>query len=121
MSRGKRPPRGTRAAAAAAEAINNVLLGALAAPVISAAVAGPSGVRSSFSPSHRRNQLGRPRPNAGVEVKRMQVFRRRKKDIKIKKLLLQPRTINVKKNGVVVRKMTVRRRSYFSGRGAGVY
>ena len=121
MSRGKRPPRGTRAAAAAAEAINNVLLGALAAPVISAAVAGPSGVRPSFSPSHRRNQLGRPRPNAGVEVKRMQVFRRRKKDIKIKKLLLQPRTINVKKNGVVVRKMTVRRRSYFSGRRARVY
>ena len=97
MPRGKRPPRATRAAAAAAKAINNVLIGGPAAPVIPVAVAGPSGVRPSFSPSHPRNQLGRPRPNAGTGVKGMQGFRRRKKDIKIKKLLSQPRTINIKK------------------------
>ena len=113
MPRGKRPP---RAAAVVSQAINNVLLGknnvgpALAAPA--PAVAGPSSA-PSFAPAHPRRRLGRPRPAGGVGVKNMQAFRRRNRDIKIKKLLPQPKTINVKKNGVIVRKMIVRRPAYF--------
>ena len=121
MPRGKRPP---RAAAAVSQVINNVLLGksnvgpTLAAPAH--AVAGPSSA-PSFTPSHLKRRLGRPRPAGGIGVKNMQAFRRRNRDIKIKKLLPQPKTINVKKNGVIVRKMVVRRRAYFPGRQARVY
>ena len=125
MPRGKRPP---RAAAAVSAAINNVLLGkinigpALGAPVAvaPAAVAGPSS-QPSFAPAHPSGRLGRPRPAGGIEVKNMQAFHRRNRDIKIKKLLPQPKTINVKKIGVIVRKMVVRRRALFPGRRARVY
>ena len=119
MPRRKRPP---RAAAAVSAAINNVLLGksnigpALGAPVAvaAAAVAGPSST-PSFAPAHSKGRLGRPRSAGGIGVKNMQAFRRRNRDIKIKKLLTQPKTINVKKNGVVVRKMVVRGRALFPG------
>ena len=120
MPRVKGPP---LAAAAISQAINNILLGkknigpALAAP---AAVAGPSSQRT-FAPAHPRGRLGRPRPSGEIGVKNMQAFRRRNRDIKIKKLLPQSRAVNVKKNGVVVRKMIVRRRAYFPGRSKKVY
>ena len=96
MPRGKRPP---RAAATFSQAINNVLLGkknigpALAAP---AAIAGPSS-QPTFAPAHLRSRLGRPRPSGGIGVKNMQAFRRRNRDIKIKKLLPQSKAVNVKK------------------------
>ena len=127
MPRGKRPP---RAAAAVSAAINNVLLGksnvgpALASAatpaIVAPAVAGPSSA-PFFAPAHPRRNLGRPRPAGGIGVKNMQAFHRRNRDIKIKKLLPQPKTINVKKNGVIVRKMVVCRRALFPGRRARIY
>ena len=101
MPRGKRPPRATRSAATT-KAINQVLLGATAPTAPAAqqpppAVAGPSGVRPSFLPLHPRNRLGRPRPSSWVGVKRMRDFRRRNRDVKIKKLLPQSKNVNVKK------------------------
>ena len=109
MPRGKRPP---RAAAQNSAAVNNVLLGKRnigpALGAAAAAVAGPSG-------------LGRPVPAGGVGVKNMQAFHRGNRSDKIKKLLAQPKTINVKKNGVIVRKMVVRRRAIFPGRRATAY
>ena len=113
MPRGKRPP---RAAAATSQAINNVLLGkrnvgpALVAP----AVASSSSQQPSFV-------SGRSRSSGAIGVKNMQAFCKRNRDIKIKKLLPQSRVVNVIKNGVVVRKMTVRRRAYFPGRRKKVY
>ena len=88
MPRGKIPP---RAAAAVSKAINNVLLGkqnvgpALAAPAVAGSSSQPNFV------------IGRPRPNREIGVKNMQAFRRRNRDIKIKKLLPQSKLKNVKK------------------------
>ena len=84
MPRGKRPP---RAAVAISQAINNVLSGkknigpALGTP---AAIAGPSS-QPTFAPAYPNRRLGRPRPSGGIGVKNMQAFRRRNRDIKIKK------------------------------------
>ena len=41
---------------------------------------------------------------------------KRIKHIKIKKLLPQAKQVQVKKNGQVIRRMTVRRKSYYPGR-----
>ena len=115
MPRGKRP---SRAAAINSTAINNAILGTLqnVGPALGAAAAALPG------PSNASRRLGRPRPSGGIGVKNMERYRKRNKDIKIKKVLPQPRIINVNiKNGVVVRKMTVRRKTYFSGRGKRVY
>ena len=113
MPSGKRPP---RAAAATSQAINNVLLGKRnVGPALAAlAVTSSSSQQPSFV-------SGRPRPSGGIGVKNMQVFRKRNKDIKIKKLLPQSRVVNVNKNGVVVRKLTDHRRAYFPGRHKKVY
>ena len=46
---------------------------------------------------------------------------RKKRNIKIKKLLAQPKHVEVRKNGQVIRRMTVRRKSYFPGRRRKVY
>ena len=114
MPRGKRPP---RAAAANSAVINNVLLGKRnIGPALGAAAAnlpGPS--------SHPRNRLHRPHPTGGIGVKKMDRFHRRNRDIKIKKVLPQPRVVNVKKNGVVVRKMIMRGKTYFPGKRRKVY
>ena len=125
---GKRPPRAVRSAAQAAKAINEVLLGNKRPQAPQPAVAGPSSASTgppslSFvsSPRSRVNVVARPRPSGGIGVKNMQAFRRRNRNIKIKKLLTQPRPIEVKKNGVVIRKMVVRRKSYFPGKRAKVY
>ena len=115
MPRGKRPP---RAAVANSTAINNVLLGKRnIGPTLRAAAANLPGPSSapSFAPAHPRARLGRPHPSGGIGVKNVDHFRRRPRNIKINKLLPQPRVVNVKKNGVVVRKMTVRRKTYFPG------
>ena len=45
----------------------------------------------------------------------------RNRTFKIKKLIAQPKNIQVKKNGQVVRKMTVRRRAIFPGETRRVY
>ena len=41
------------------------------------------------------------------------------KTFKIKKLIVQPKNVNAKRNGQVVRKMTVRRRAIFPGKHRG--
>ena len=116
MLRGKRLP---RAAAAVSKAINNILLGPnnknnhhQPAP----SQPGPSRARPNFVPAH--SSL---RPSGGVGVKNIECIRVRNRAIKIKKLLSQARNIKVKKNGVVVRKMVVRRKTYFPGRRARTY
>ena len=63
--------------------------------------------------------IARPVPSGGVGVKKMPT--RRNKSIKIKKLLAQPKQVSVKKNGQVVRRMTVRRKAYFPGRRRKIY
>ena len=63
--------------------------------------------------------IGRPVPNKGIGVKKM--TSKRNKGIKIKKLLSQPKMVTVKKNGQVLRKMTVRRKAYFPGRRRKIY
>ena len=116
MPRGKRPP---RAAAAVSKAINNVLLGAnnqAAATQPGLSQPGPSAPRPSFSPRYPRF-----RPSSGIGVKNIERIPVRNKTIKIKKLLPQSKAINVKKNGVTVRKMVVRRKTYFPGRRARTY
>ena len=111
MPRGKRP---SRAAAINSSAINNALLGAKrnvgpALGATAAALPGPSSV------------IARPRPSGGIGVKNMDRFRKRNRNLKIKKVLPQPKVVNVKKNGVVVRKMTVHQKTYFPGRKKKVY
>ena len=114
MPRGKRPP---RKAVINSTAINNAILGSKqnVGPALGAAAAALPGQ------SNAPRRLGRPRPSGGVGVKTMDRYRKRNRDIKIKKVLPQPRIVNVKKNGVVVRKMTVRRKTYFPGRRKKVY
>ena len=63
--------------------------------------------------------ISRPVPTGGVGVKKMPS--KRNKNIKIKKLLDQPKQVSVKKNGQVIRRMTVRRKAYFSGRRRKIY
>ena len=46
---------------------------------------------------------------------------KRNKGIKIKKLISQPKMVTVKKNGQVLRKMTVHRKAYFPGRRRKIY
>ena len=46
---------------------------------------------------------------------------KRIRNIKIKKLLLQAKQVEVRKNGQVIRRMTVRRKSYFPGRRKKTY
>ena len=107
MPRGKRPP---RTAAAAASAINNVLLGKRnIGPALAANLPGPSSAPD------------RPCPSGGIGVKNMERFCKRNRDIKIKKVLPQSEVVQVKKNGVVQRTMTVRRKTYFPGRRKKVY
>ena len=98
-------------------AINNVLLGANNnnnQPALSQPR--PSRARPSFVLAHPGL-----RPSGGVCVKNMKSIRVRNRAIKIKKLLPQARNINVKKNGVVVRKLVVRRKTCFPGRRARTY
>ena len=107
MPRGKRPP---RAAAANSSAINNTLLGK----------------RNIGQPSLQIYQGLVARqidlcPSGGIGVKNMDRFRKRNRDIKIKKVLPQSKIVQVKKTGVVVRTMTVRRKTYFPGRRKKVY
>ena len=107
MPRGKRPP---WAAEANSSAINNVLLGKRnIGPALAAAVnlPGPSSA-PSFAPAHPARRINRPRPSGGIGVKNMEVFLKRNRDIKIKKVLSQSKVVQVKKNGLVVRTTTVR-------------
>ena len=53
------------------------------------------------------------RPTGGVGVKNIENMRRRNKDIKIKRLLVQTKNIQVKHRCRLVRRMTVRRRAIF--------
>ena len=46
---------------------------------------------------------------------------KRIRHIKIKKLLPQAKQVQVKKNGQVIRRMTVRRKSYYPGRRKKTY
>ena len=64
-------------------------------------------------------KISRPVPTGGVGVKKMPS--KRNKNIKIKKLLGQLKQVSVKKNGQVIRRMTVRRKAYFPGRRRKIY
>ena len=111
LLRGSRP---SRAAAQASKAINSTLLG-------TKRNIGPALANIDFNIAPAPPKLGRPKPSGGIGVKDMDGFRKRNKNLKIKKLLPQSRVVTVKKNGVALRKMTVRRRSYFLGRRRKVY
>ena len=61
----------------------------------------------------------RTRPSGGTGVKRMKTTRN--KNFKVKVLLNKSKTVNVKKGGVAVRTMMVRRKSHFPGKKPYVY
>ena len=61
----------------------------------------------------------RLRPSRGNGVKRIKTARN--KNFKVKVLLKKPKTVNVKKGGVAVRTMTVRRKSHFPGKKPYIY
>ena len=93
--------RPSRQAAQTSAAINNVLLGS----------------KKNIGPA-----LGRPRPSVGVRVKKMPT--RRNRNLKIKKLLAQPNQggcCQKKKNGVILRRMTVHSKAYYPGRRRKIY
>ena len=115
--RGLRQP---RAAAQVSRAINSALLRTKKniGPALAANV--DFNVASSSAPTVPV-ELGRPKPSGGIGVKKMEGVRKKNKNLKMKRLLPQSRVVTVKKNGVALRKMTVRRRSYFPGRRRKVY
>ena len=49
------------------------------------------------------------------------VIVKRKRNIKIKKLLAEPKQVEIRKNGRVIKRITVRRKSYFPGRRKRTY
>ena len=61
----------------------------------------------------------RLRPSGGTGVKKIKS--ERNKNLKIKILLRKPKKVNVKKGGVVVRSMIVRRKSHYPGKRRKVY
>ena len=72
----------------------------------------------------RKNLRGTPRqaavarlrsPSASIEVKNIENFRRRNKNIKIKKLLPQSKNIEVKHRCRFVRRTTARQHAIFPG------
>ena len=89
-----RSARPSRGAAQMSQAINSALLG----------------TKKNIGPA----LISRPVPTGGVGVKKMPS--RLNKNIKIKKLLAQPKQVSVKKNGQVLRKMTAHRKAYFPGK-----
>ena len=44
-----------------------------------------------------------------------------RRNIKIKKLLAEPKQVEIRTNGQVIKKITVRRKSYFPGRRKRTY
>ena len=94
-----RSARPSRGAVQTSQAINSALLG----------------TKKNIGPA----LISRPIPTGGVGVKKMPS--RRNKNIKMKKLLTQPKQVSVKKNGQVLSKMTVRRKVYFPGRRRKIY
>ena len=87
-----RSVRPTRNAAKTSRAINSLLIGS------------KRNVRTPVDFSIKR----------GKTVKRI-------RNIKTKKLLAQQKQVKVRKNGQVIRRMTVRRKSYFPGRRKKTY
>ena len=63
----------------------------------------------------------RSRPSGGPGVKRPGRHAWREKTFKIKKFINNPKNVDVKHRGQVVRKMTVRRRAIYPGNPAGLY
>ena len=55
----------------------------------------------------------RPVRPAGMEQKNNDQIRIRNRRYKIKRLITQPKNVKVKRNGVVVRRMLVRRKAIF--------
>ena len=69
----------------------------------------------------RHQMQARPRPSGGTGVKRPGQCARRDKTFKIKKIINNPKNIDVKHQKQVVRKMTVQRRAIYPGNCAGLY
>ena len=57
----------------------------------------------------------RPVKPAGMGQKNNDQIRIRNRRYKIKRLIAQPKNVEVKRNGVVVRRMVVRRKAIFPG------
>ena len=93
-----RSARPTRLAAKTSQTINSLL----------------AGTKKSIGPA-----LAKQNTSVDFGIKRLRT--KRKRNIKIKKLLAQPKHVEVRKNGQVVRKMIVRRKAYFPGRRRKVY
>ena len=66
------------------------------------------------------NQRRRRQPRQRIDVKNIE-GRIRSRTFKIKRLIAQPKNINVKKNGVIVRKMVAQRRAIFPAEFRSVY
>ena len=63
----------------------------------------------------------RPRPSGGTIVKRPGRRAGMDKAFKIKKFITNPKNVDVKHHGQVVRKMTVQRRAIYPSNRAGLY
>ena len=57
----------------------------------------------------------RPARPPGMGLKNMERIRIRNRQFKIKRMMKQPRNVEVKRNGRVVRRMVVRRRTVYPG------
>ena len=112
VPRGKRP---SRSAAAVSPAINNPLL-ERGKKLNKPAAGGPRIMMPRSVPSF----IPTKSPRSGVAVKNVG-GPKNNKAIKIKKLLLEPKEIEIKKNRVVLRKIMVRRKTYFPGRRERIY
>ena len=112
VPRGKRP---SRSATLVSTAINNALL--KRGKKLNKPAAGSPRIMMPHSvPSF----IPTKSPRSGVAVKNVGCPKNNKA-IKIKKLLLEPKEIEIKKNGVVLQKIMVRRKTYFPGRREGIY
>ena len=60
-------------------------------------------------------RLRRPVRPLGMGVKNMERIRIRNRRFKIKRMMEQPRNVEVKRNGRVVRRMVVRRQTIYPG------
>ena len=112
VPRGKRL---NRPAAAVSAAINNVLL-ERGKKLHKPTGGGPRIIMLRSIPSFVQIES----PRSGVGVKNV-CGPKNNKAIKIRKLLVEPKEVEIKKNGVVLRKIMVRRKTYFPGRCPRVY
>ena len=69
----------------------------------------------------RHQMQARHRPSGGTGIKRPGRRAQRDKAFKIKKFISNPKNVDIKHHGQVVRKMTVQRRAIYPSNCAGLY